>query len=94
MKAKILVYALPALILTTIHLAEAQQLRKTSRIGLLSGSGPATNPAALEAFRQGLRELGYVEGGNILLEYRWGEGSSTACPVSPPNWSALEQMSS
>jgi putative tryptophan/tyrosine transport system substrate-binding protein len=67
MKAKILVYALPALILTTIHLAEAQQLRKTSRIGLLSGSGPATNPANLEAFRQGLRELGYVEGGNIYL---------------------------
>ena len=53
MKAKILVYALPALILTTIHLAEAQQLRKTSQIGLLSGRGPATNPAALEASGKG-----------------------------------------
>ena len=80
MKAKILVYALSVLILTTIHLAEAQPPRKTSRIGLLSGSGPATNPAALEAFRQGLRELGYAEGGNILLEYRWADGKFDRLP--------------
>jgi putative tryptophan/tyrosine transport system substrate-binding protein len=77
---KILVYVLAALILATVHLAEAQQPKKTSRIGLLSGSGPATYPTALEAFRQGLRELGYVEGGNIVLEYRWAEGKLDRLP--------------
>ena len=68
------------LVLAVGVIADAQQPRKTSRIGLLSGSGPATNPAALDAFRQGLRELGYVEGGNILLEYRWAEGKFDRLP--------------
>jgi len=76
MKAKILVYALPALILTTIHLAEAQQAGKIPRIGYLSSASPsATTPEFREAFRQGLRDLGYVEGKNILIEYRWAEGN-------------------
>jgi putative ABC transport system substrate-binding protein len=68
MKAKILVYALPALILATIHLAEAQQAKKIPRIGYLSGTGFEA-PTIVE-FRQGLRDLGYVEGKNILIEYR------------------------
>jgi hypothetical protein len=64
--------AVPSILIAVVLLAlavtaEAQQPKRTSRIGLLSGSGPTTNPAALEAFRQGLRELGYVEGGNIVL---------------------------
>ena len=67
MKAKILVYALPALILATIHLAEAQQPKKIPRIGYLTGVGSAPN----EAFRQGLRDLGYIEGKNILIEFRY-----------------------
>ena len=61
MKAKILVYALLALIRATIHLAEAQQAKKIPRIGFLTG-GSATIPGATRAFRQGLRELGYVGG--------------------------------
>jgi hypothetical protein len=56
MKAKILVYALPALILATIHFAEAQQAGKGPRIGYLTGVSPSTNSARHEAFRQGLRD--------------------------------------
>ena len=75
MKAKILVYALPVLILTTIHLADTQQPGKVPRIGYLSSGSPsATTPEFREAFRQGLRDLGYVEGKSILIEYRWAEG--------------------
>src|SRR5215831_4236776 len=72
MKAKIIVYALLALILTTIHLAEAQQpAGKIPRIGFLTGGG---NPFSFEAFRQGLQNLGYIEGKNIVIEYRSAEG--------------------
>jgi ABC-type uncharacterized transport system substrate-binding protein len=77
--------AVPSILIAVVLLAlavtaEAQQPKRTSRIGLLSGSGPTTNPAALEAFRQGRRELGYVEGGNIVLEYRWAEGKLDRLP--------------
>jgi ABC-type uncharacterized transport system substrate-binding protein len=70
MKAKILVYALPALILTTIHFAEAQQATKIPRIGF----GAATGPDSIVEFRRGLRDLGYIEGKNILIEYRYAKG--------------------
>jgi putative tryptophan/tyrosine transport system substrate-binding protein len=80
MKAKILVNTLAALILTTIHLVEAQQLKKVHRIGVLSPDSPGPSPL-LDAFRQGLRDLGYVEGQNIAFEYRWGEESFDQLPV-------------
>ena len=52
--------------------AEAQQVRKIPRIGYVSVSGSPNNPGVLvEAFRQGLRDLGYDEGKNIVVEYRW-----------------------
>jgi len=54
--------------------AEAQQAGKIPRIGFLSGASPSTNVTRHEAFRQGLRELGYVEGKNIVIEYRYAEG--------------------
>ncbi len=56
--------------------AEAQQPTKIPRIGFLSGGFPSTNSARHEAFRQGLRELGYVEGKNIVVEYRYAEGKA------------------
>ena len=74
MKAKILVYALPALILATIHLAEAQQPKKIYRIGYLSTVEPSQDSARSEAIRLALRELGYIEGQNISTEYRYAEG--------------------
>jgi len=51
----------------------AQQLAKIPRIGILNALLPNTNPTRIEAFRQGLRDLGYVEGKNIALEYRYAE---------------------
>ena len=50
--------------------AEAQQPTKVSRIGFLGVGHPSTFTARIEAFRQGLRELGYVEGKYIVIEYR------------------------
>ena len=73
MKAKIFVYALLVLILTTIHLAEGQQVKKVPRIGYVS-SGYSPGPQ-LEALRQGLRDLGYIEEKNILIEDRYLEGN-------------------
>ena len=54
--------------------SEAQQAKKVPRIGFLGGASPAALSARTEAFRQGLRELGYVEGKNIVIEYRYAEG--------------------
>ena len=53
--------------------ADAQQPAKVPRIGLLIAGTPARTPY-LEGFRQGLRELGYVEGQNIVIELRAAEG--------------------
>jgi putative tryptophan/tyrosine transport system substrate-binding protein len=62
------------LILTVTHLAEAQQTANAvSRIGFIVSSGKPSSPQ-LESFRLGLRNLGYVEGQNILIERRYAEG--------------------
>jgi putative tryptophan/tyrosine transport system substrate-binding protein len=74
MKAKIFVYALPAFILTTIHLAEAQQRAKVPRIGVVLPGTRSSDAHRSDAFRHGLRELGYVEGQNVAIEYRYAEG--------------------
>lgn len=54
--------------------AEAQQPTKVPRIGYLSTDSPSTIAERIEAFRQGLRELGYAEGKNIVIEWRSAEG--------------------
>jgi hypothetical protein len=75
MKAKILIYTLPALILATIHLAEAQEpANKIPLVGVFLPDTAASYQSYTEAFRQGLRELGYVIGQNIILEYRYADG--------------------
>jgi putative ABC transport system substrate-binding protein len=61
--------------------AEAQAPAKVPRIGFLFGPTPAVSAPYLEAFRQGLRELGYVEGQNIAIEYRWAEGKYERLPA-------------
>jgi ABC-type uncharacterized transport system substrate-binding protein len=66
------VFCLLVTVLLITGSAEAQQVRKIPRIGYVSVSGSPNNPGVLvEAFRQGLRDLGYDEGKNIVVEYRW-----------------------
>jgi putative ABC transport system substrate-binding protein len=74
-------------------LARAQQ-RPMPVIGFLAGGPPDPGAPSVAAFRQGLRELGYIEGRNILIEYRWAEGSRNGFPFSRPNWLRSRSMSS
>src|SRR5882724_7108170 len=60
---------------------EAQQPTKIPRIGYLIGTSPTANAARIEAFRQGLRELGYVEGKTIVIEWRYAEGKLDRFPA-------------
>ena len=62
-------------LLAVAVIAEAQQPKKVPRIGYLAGASHAAIAFRLEAFRQGLRELGYLEGKNIGIEYRYSEGN-------------------
>ena len=77
---QILICLLLTVFLLTGSLVQAQQPAKVPRIGYLVANFPSTNPARSEAFRQGLRELGYVEGKNIVVEYRWAEGKIERLP--------------
>jgi putative tryptophan/tyrosine transport system substrate-binding protein len=67
------------LILGCVGMAQAQQPTKVPRIGYLSAGVGLSSPR--EAFRQGLRELGYVEGKNIIIEYRNAEGKFDRLPA-------------
>jgi len=79
-KAGVLSIVLVAVLLAVAVVAEAQQAKKVPRIGFLGAAYPSTNAARIEAFRQGLRALGYVEGKNIIIEYRWAEGKPERLP--------------
>jgi len=60
--------------------AEAQQPTKIPRIGYLGATSPAATAARIDAFKQGMRELGYVEGKTIVIDYRWAEGKLDLIP--------------
>jgi putative ABC transport system substrate-binding protein len=68
-------------LVVTGAVAQAQQPTKVPRIGYLAVSSRSANPAGIEAFRQGLRELGYVEGKSIVIEYRYAEGKLDRLPA-------------
>jgi putative ABC transport system substrate-binding protein len=78
--------AVPSILVAVVLLAvavtaDAQQPTKVPRIGYLTASSPSTNPGRVEAFQQGLRELGYVEGKNIVIEFRYAEGKLDRLPA-------------
>jgi putative ABC transport system substrate-binding protein len=76
MSEKTFVWLLLTLLLITVPLVQAQQAKKTPRIGILvSTEGPN-----VEGFRRGLRDLGYIEGKNVLVEYRYHEGQPDRVP--------------
>jgi ABC-type uncharacterized transport system substrate-binding protein len=82
MSTKILVlFCLLTTVLLFTGLTGAQQLTKVPRIGYLAISSRSTSPSRIEAFRQGLRELGYVENKNIVIEWRSGEGNRERVPA-------------
>jgi putative tryptophan/tyrosine transport system substrate-binding protein len=77
--------AVPSILFAVVLLAvgvtaQAQQPTKVPRIGFLVDGSPSTHSTRIEAFRHGLRELGYVEGKNINIEYRYAEGRSERLP--------------
>jgi len=65
---------------------EAQQPNKILRIGFLAALSPSAIAARVEAFKQGLAELGYVEGKNIVIDYRWANGKFEQVPAQRPKW--------
>jgi putative tryptophan/tyrosine transport system substrate-binding protein len=77
--------AAPSILIAVVLLAvgviaEAQQPKKVPRIGFLASGSPSSNVSNRNAFQQGLRESGYVDGQNIIIEYRWAEGKLDRLP--------------
>ena len=80
-KARLSSILIAAMLLAVAVIAEAQQPKKIPRIGYVSGTGDATNQGPyIEALRHGLRDLGYVEGKNFVIEYRGAEGKPDRMP--------------
>jgi putative tryptophan/tyrosine transport system substrate-binding protein len=81
MNKNLLGFALSALLFALCVPAHAQQPTRIPRIGYVSGGGSPSNPGPyVEALRQGLRDLGYVEGKNFVIEYRGAEGKPNRMP--------------
>jgi putative ABC transport system substrate-binding protein len=74
-------FALCAMLFALCISAEAQQPKRVARVGFLSATSPSTISARTDAFRQGLRELGYLEGKNIFIEFRYAEGKVDRLPA-------------
>ncbi|HSK30204.1 MAG TPA: ABC transporter substrate-binding protein [Candidatus Limnocylindria bacterium] len=80
MIGKIFFWLLASVVLATASSAQAQQAKKVTRIGYLVSSEPATESTRAEGIRLALRELGYIEGRNIAIEYRYAEGKNDRHP--------------
>jgi putative ABC transport system substrate-binding protein len=83
MRKNLFCFVLCAMLFALSHSASAQQPTKIPRIGYLTGTREPTPDAPdtnRDAFRQGLRELGYIEGKNIVAEYRYAEGKYDRFP--------------
>jgi putative tryptophan/tyrosine transport system substrate-binding protein len=80
MSRKIFVWLLATVLLATVSIAEAQQPKTVPRLGYLAASDAARESARAEGIRLALRELGYLEGQNIAIEYRYAEGKRDRFP--------------
>jgi putative ABC transport system substrate-binding protein len=80
LKHKVNVITISVFIFTCLQLAEAQQSRKLSRVGYVSSTGTATSDTSFASLRDGLRDLGHIDGKNILFEYRGAEGEPHRIP--------------
>jgi putative ABC transport system substrate-binding protein len=80
MKKIIVLFTVAILIAASVRLASAQQPKKVSRIGYLSAGDAARDSARSEAIRLALRTLGYIDGQNITIEYRYAEGKTDRLP--------------
>jgi ABC-type uncharacterized transport system substrate-binding protein len=78
---KIIWTALSVLLFALCSAVQAQQTKKLPRIGYLTTTFVSEVTGRIDALRQGLRELGYVEGKNIVIEYRYGEGKPDRLPA-------------
>src|SRR5215471_5537236 len=79
-KGKVIGFAVCAMLFTFCLSAEAQLPKKVPRIGYLETGSPSSTKETIEAFQQGLRDLGYIEGQNITIEYRSAEGVRERLP--------------
>jgi putative tryptophan/tyrosine transport system substrate-binding protein len=74
MRYKVIALSVLTLALTSAHFAQAQQAKKVPLIGYLSSGNAASESTRSEAIRLALREIGYIEGQNIAIEFRYGHG--------------------
>ena len=80
MNSRFLVWLLATFFLAIVSLAEAQQRGKVPRIGFLAAPSPSFFSTRMNAFREGLYDLGHVEGKNVSIEYRYAEGKLDRLP--------------
>src|SRR5436309_14363361 len=80
MAKTILIWLLATVLLATVSIAQAQQPKKIPRIGYLTLGSSSPRSANEEAFRDGLHHLGYIEGQNVHVEYRYAAGGVLLLP--------------
>jgi putative tryptophan/tyrosine transport system substrate-binding protein len=80
MSHKVTTFLLFTFLLATTYPSQAQQPARILRIGIFNTGSSSASQYLVDAFRQGLSEHGYVEGRNIIIEYRWGERSPERFP--------------
>ena len=80
MKRRLVIWLLATIFLATVPLAEAQQPAKVARVGYAAATGSAASDLSFAALREGLRDLGHIDGKNILFEYRSVQGQQDRMP--------------
>jgi putative ABC transport system substrate-binding protein len=80
MNKKNMIRLVLAVLLVSVSIAEGQQPKKVSRIGYFSAFSPTLESLRSDAIRHALRELGYIDGQNIVIEYRYMQGKLDRAP--------------